>query len=339
MKNLIYYPGFDVKDENWLKFALLYIDELNPIIPVDGDAHTSSMTKHIQKTTDLIVPYRPEYDEGEVAANKALDLFEKLLRRPERYIPNYKYHSNIRKEVFLSGFTDKRNQNYVLFNEKYSYVFESYCIEHNLAHRSRHGLNVSEDVAHIYMSFLADEIANKKESDSITDSPFNNKLLLNKTKEEHLKKRINIINEGIKLELPQNIKDIDINKIIKLRENIEFNDLRKVYIDEISNHFADNNYKKGECYLNNKAITGYREEIRNIFKDTFMLATSCVIIGFFGVELTSLVASTAVASPTIANIARESFSANDKGRGIINSIKRINKKRLVKKYIASLNNI
>ena len=28
MKSLIYYPGFEMKDEQQLKFALLYMDEL-----------------------------------------------------------------------------------------------------------------------------------------------------------------------------------------------------------------------------------------------------------------------------------------------------------------------
>lgn len=41
MKKVIYYPGFKAEDINWLKFALLYIDVLKPIIPYTGDAHLS----------------------------------------------------------------------------------------------------------------------------------------------------------------------------------------------------------------------------------------------------------------------------------------------------------
>lgn len=33
MRDMIYFPGFEVKNENWLKFALLYFDTLRPIIP------------------------------------------------------------------------------------------------------------------------------------------------------------------------------------------------------------------------------------------------------------------------------------------------------------------
>ena len=37
MEELIYYPGFEVSNEDWLKFALLYLDKLNPIIPESGE--------------------------------------------------------------------------------------------------------------------------------------------------------------------------------------------------------------------------------------------------------------------------------------------------------------
>jgi len=34
MQKLLYYPNFEMKNENFLKFALLYIDEIRPIIPI-----------------------------------------------------------------------------------------------------------------------------------------------------------------------------------------------------------------------------------------------------------------------------------------------------------------
>ena len=33
LKSLLYYPNFEIANKTWLKFALLYIDELRPIIP------------------------------------------------------------------------------------------------------------------------------------------------------------------------------------------------------------------------------------------------------------------------------------------------------------------
>ena len=51
MKELIYYPSFEVRNREWLKFALLYIENLNPIIPESGDIIPQS---HYVKSTRLI---------------------------------------------------------------------------------------------------------------------------------------------------------------------------------------------------------------------------------------------------------------------------------------------
>lgn len=41
MRELIYYPSFEVRNREWLKFALIYLEYLDPIIPESGDVHLS----------------------------------------------------------------------------------------------------------------------------------------------------------------------------------------------------------------------------------------------------------------------------------------------------------
>lgn len=45
MHKLLYYPDFEIQDQNFLKFALLYIDEIRPIIP-DCARQTLSDSMH-----------------------------------------------------------------------------------------------------------------------------------------------------------------------------------------------------------------------------------------------------------------------------------------------------
>jgi len=88
MKNLLYYPGFEVRDTTWLKFALLYLDELRPIIPDNPfreEHYLSDDARRVKNDTDLIHPYQPKYEEGAAASLMACDEFEKYLRNPERY--------------------------------------------------------------------------------------------------------------------------------------------------------------------------------------------------------------------------------------------------------------
>lgn len=53
MHNLLYYPDFEVQDQNFLKFALLYIDEIRPIIPDNARGSLSGSMQHIMGYTNL----------------------------------------------------------------------------------------------------------------------------------------------------------------------------------------------------------------------------------------------------------------------------------------------
>ena len=67
MKDMIYYPGFETRDENWLKFALLYFDTLRPIIPYTSYSekrYLSDTFQYVMREADLIKPYRPKFAEG-----------------------------------------------------------------------------------------------------------------------------------------------------------------------------------------------------------------------------------------------------------------------------------
>lgn len=74
MQELIYYPGFEVRNVSWLKFALLYIETLRPIIPVSGDKHISNFYSRIINETDLIERFRPE-ENYYFDLSKVLDLY------------------------------------------------------------------------------------------------------------------------------------------------------------------------------------------------------------------------------------------------------------------------
>src|ERR1039457_1576248 len=85
MRQLIYYPGFEVMDVEWLKFALLYLDKLSPIIPYSADIFLSDTHRMLAEETDLISPHRPSYEEGDNATRDAMDKIESILQHPERY--------------------------------------------------------------------------------------------------------------------------------------------------------------------------------------------------------------------------------------------------------------
>lgn len=52
MKDMIYYPGFETRNENWLKFALLYFDVLRPIIPYTTRSESTYLSENFQRVME-----------------------------------------------------------------------------------------------------------------------------------------------------------------------------------------------------------------------------------------------------------------------------------------------
>lgn len=88
---MLYYPEFEVNNINWLKFALLYLDDIQPIIPMlpyDKSEDLTPLTLDIMNSTDLIREYHPNYGEGNIASLKAMDYGKCLTQYfPPTYTP------------------------------------------------------------------------------------------------------------------------------------------------------------------------------------------------------------------------------------------------------------
>ena len=156
MRDMIYFPGFEVKNENWLKFALLYFDTLRPIIPYTfyaEERYLSDTFQHVMNETDLIRPYRPDYDEGFCASILACEEFEKFLSHPEIY-GAYFYGS--KSGSHIQRWRNRNYQDCTLFSGKYSQEFFDFCTDNKIATgetRSpfpiRRGSNTSRMTIHI----------------------------------------------------------------------------------------------------------------------------------------------------------------------------------------------
>ncbi len=156
MKNLIYYPGFEVKDVDWLKFALLYVDALNPIIPKSGDKYLSDLHKKLQSETDFIVTHRPNNFEGLRATLDAIEEVEKVLKDPHSYSQIFD------RPDFLDSWKLPANHQYELFEEKYTDAWEAFCVENSLGTPTDEGIKVHMELGFVFMSLLAQTIAESR---------------------------------------------------------------------------------------------------------------------------------------------------------------------------------
>lgn len=99
MKELLYYPGFEIKNETWLKFALLYLDHISPIIPYINASEKDYLTPtflKVKNNSDLISIKRPTPDDIDVA-------FETVLAKLENQLEKKYYELFEDAELFLGG--------------------------------------------------------------------------------------------------------------------------------------------------------------------------------------------------------------------------------------------
>lgn len=215
MKELLYYPGFEVKNEKWLKFALLYIKKLDSIVPPRGDSYLSKLYHQINNETNFFYNIRPDYEEGLNASIDALEMIEKIFKRPNIYFRNF-HTSNV-----VEKWKNEEYQDYILFREKYTYEFEKFCIENRIAQECWEGIKVPKELALMYMGQLSSVISDKRGLEAITDyrelDSFN--IFSRRNYNAKSKSKIILARNIINLYLPSKLDEIDFQDIIRLRNN------------------------------------------------------------------------------------------------------------------------
>lgn len=256
MKKLIYYPSFEVYDVNWLKFALLYIKELKPIIPWSGEKHLSSFHKKLYNETDLIKPYIPEYDEGQDATSIAIEEVEKIFRRPADYSSIFRNNNvvDVWKKRELFDFT--------LFGEKYSYNWECFCIENGVGERCDEGIVLPKELGLIYMTILAQVIADRNGISPITDrNELDRFSIFIRQENKCTESIITVAQDVLECKLPADLHKIPLDNIIKFRNNRGFKKKLNAFHNELQKY-----YKSKE---DNQTAYDFESSLGSFWRDFF----------------------------------------------------------------------
>lgn len=264
MHKLLYYPNFEIQDQNFLKFALLYIDEIRPIIPERLRDSLSDSMKNILNYTDLINPYSPSHSDSNLASIAAIQHLERRAFA-ESYGRRVKCNNS-------------KTRDYTLYFDKYTYEFEDYCLENGLCERCNEGIILNKDVAFVYMSILAEIISKETETDMITD--------IEKYSDPALRyldhsSRINIdklgaIQREIQFYVPVDMYRIPLNKFIELRSDSKFETARKNFVAELNIVLDSYDENISGVDLNN--IIECRKEFCGLLKELF-ISCAAVAVG------------------------------------------------------------
>lgn len=327
MENLLYYPGFEIINENWLKFALLYIDKLRPIIPYNGDKYISDYSQRIYNESDLLEKYRPDYQEAYQATLDAIDIIEKILSNPTRYSPVF--HSSQIDTVWKN----KTKYHNIVFREKYTDELERFLIENKCAERSHEGLSLSSELALLYMTIFAQAISDAKEISPITDLDNLDKFsIFVRHKNQTEKDKFIIAQKIIELKLPENIEQIPITEILDLRAKKDFKLKLKSFHLSLRNFLeSDEEDKSAERFIH------LHKHIYNEFNNE--LAQLGLGLASFGIGVWITTQSQESSTQEIAQKFLEGGTYILSGVAISKSWANTKTKRYCKKYMADLNKL
>lgn len=234
MSTVLYYPNFEIQDEKWLKFALLYLDKVETIVPRSAEEFLSKEHKFILENTDLLKCYSPSYEAGEKASDDAIEIIKRIIEAPQRY------WRRMGKIHFLDYWRDIRNHDFELYEGKFSDSFVHFCKDNKIYSNSKNGISVPYEVGLIYMSLLAHSISTSTKKDLITDSKDMKKFLSLSDitwKANPIEDKLTEIKSYIETKVPVDLKNIPIKEIIKLRSNCKYRESLKAFhtiVDKIS---------------------------------------------------------------------------------------------------------
>lgn len=330
MQKLLYYPNFEIQDINFLKFALIYIDEIKPIIPMCAMDALSDETKEIIGYTDLIQPLQPRFQTGQLASIATIDFLEKS-DNFTRY--SYGMRPKAKQHIYLTG-----NKNYTLYSDKYTYEFENYCLENNLAERCMDGMRIEENVAYSFMSILADLISKENEIDMITDCKRYADYHLyvpNGRSDFKMNKRLDEIKREIEFQIPVDIRHIPVQEFLKLRTDEHFNEIRKSFVEELNKILDEQHVDKSSIDLYD--YFACKEELIGLLKNAFISCATIAVGSYsFGSALVNPEMSLAFFA-NIGNLGINLSALKQSGSESKKYIEKLETKKQARRYLARLN--
>ncbi|HWB93144.1 MAG TPA: hypothetical protein VG605_14880, partial [Puia sp.] len=214
MEPLIYYPRFEPPSENWLKFALLYFEEFRPIVPYDRRDRLSDSFRRIMDNTDLVSLIEPTYQDGNQATVDAILEAESIMSHPYLRSPQF------RSINLARDWRNPDNWRFLLYREKFSMDWIIFCEEQRIGRRVDGGIMIPEELAFVYMTYLAKRVGFRENAAIVTDDDkFDEFTNFSNVRRMPFERTQNFAKGLINLLIPRNLASIPIQRIIAFRND------------------------------------------------------------------------------------------------------------------------
>lgn len=215
MKTYIYYPGMEVRDELWLKFALIYLERLAFVFTVSEKSGLTALLETLRQQTDLLAE-RPD-----------ADFFAAISPQIENQIAGLIAPDFVRHKVFgnkeLIG-RWRQASNHVCFCPAQDGLerLHGYCLATGFASQDEGGIRMARRFANLLSMRLAREWALANEGALITDHDYLDRLLHLLESRYHNRGGQDCFHLEIPLRVPTHLAAIPFEELIALRARSGF---------------------------------------------------------------------------------------------------------------------
>lgn len=248
MKTYIYYPGMEVRDELWLKFALLYLERLAFVFTVSEKSGLTALLDTLQQQTDLLAE-RPD------AA-----FFAAITPQLESQIsglvaPDFVRHKVFGNKELIGRWRQEANHDCFCPDQVGLERLHGFCLTHGFATRDEGGIRMARRFANLISMRLAREWALANDGALITDHDYLDRLLHLLESRYHNRGGQDCFLLEIPLQVPTHLADIPFAELIALRGRSGFRQQLAEFHLAIDNLLA----MLGSGYADPAALTRFEQ--------------------------------------------------------------------------------
>lgn len=215
MKTYIYYPGMEVRDELWLKFALIYLERLAFVFTVSEKSGLTALLETLRQQTDLLAE-RPD-----------ADFFAAITPQIESQIagliaPDFVRHKVFGNKELIGRWRQTSNHDCFCPAQAGLERLHGYCLATGFASQDEGGIRMARRFANLLSMRLAREWALANEGALITDHDYLDRLLHLLESRYHNRGGQDCFHLEIPLRVPTHLAAIPFEELIALRARSGF---------------------------------------------------------------------------------------------------------------------
>lgn len=210
MKTYIYYPGMEVRDELWLKFALLYLERLAFVFTVSEKSGLTTLQQTLEQETDLLAK-RPDAAFFAAITPQLESQLSGLLA------PDFVRHKVFGNKELVTRWRQGANHDCFCPDQAGLERLHGFCLTHGFATRDEGGIRMARRFANLLSMRLAREWALANDGALITDHDYLDRLLHLLESRYHNRGGQDCFHLEIPLQVPTHLGEISFAELIALR--------------------------------------------------------------------------------------------------------------------------